>query len=40
MEKINIMLYNKIETIYVRDIEGTKKLIEGQFRNPMIDISK
>ena len=34
------MLYNKIETIYVRDIEGTKKLIEGQFRNPMIEYLK
>lgn len=34
------MLYNKIETIYARDIEGTKKLIEGQFRNPMIEYLK
>ena len=29
--------YNKIETIYERDIEGTKKLIEGRFRNGTVE---
>lgn len=28
--------YHKIETLFQRDIEGTKKLIEGQFRNETI----
>ena len=28
--------YEKIETIYARDIEGTKKLISGVFRNPTV----
>jgi len=28
--------YHKIETLYVRDIEGTKKLIEGSFRNEAV----
>lgn len=34
------MLYNKIETPYARDIEGTKHLIKGQFRSPMIEYIK
>ena len=25
--------YHKIETLYQRDIEGTKQLIEGKYRN-------
>ena len=29
--------YNKIETIYERDIDGTKKLIEGKFRNEAVE---
>lgn len=29
--------YTKIETIFERDMEGTKKLIEGKFRNEMVD---
>ena len=29
--------YNKIETIYERDIDGTKKLIEGKFRNKTVE---
>lgn len=29
--------YNKIETIYERDIDGTKKLIEGKFRNETVE---
>lgn len=27
--------YHKIETLYNRDVKGTKKLIEGDFRNPV-----
>lgn len=29
--------YEKIETLYVRDTSGTKKLIEGKFRDPTIE---
>lgn len=32
--------YTKIETIYERDIEGTKKLIEGKFRNENVKYLK
>jgi hypothetical protein len=32
--------YHKIETVYERDTTGTKKLIEGQFRNPTVDYLK
>jgi len=32
--------YHKIETLFERDIEGTKKLIEGKFRNPAIEFLK
>lgn len=32
--------YNKIETIFNRDIEGTKRLIEGSFRNPTVEFLK
>ena len=28
--------YNKIETLYERDLEGSKKMIEGKFRNPTV----
>lgn len=28
--------YNKIETVFERDVEGTKKLIEGKYRNPTV----
>lgn len=31
------MLYHKIETLYKRDMEGNKKLIEGEFRNPAVE---
>src|SRR5690606_6407200 len=31
---------HKIETLFVRDMEGTKKLIEGEFRNPLIEYIK
>lgn len=29
--------YNKIETLYERDMNGSKKLIEGKFRNPAVE---
>ena len=32
--------YNKIETLYERDLEGTKKLMEGVFRNPTVEYLK
>ena len=32
--------YNKIETIFNRDMEGTKKLIEGSFRNETVEYLK
>ena len=31
------MFYNKIETVFNRDINGTKKLIEGSYRSSMIE---
>lgn len=32
--------YTKIETLYNRDIEGTKKLIEGSWRNETVEFLK
>lgn len=32
--------YTKIETLYERDMEGTKQLIEGKFRNPAVEFLK
>ena len=32
--------YEKIETLYARDIEGTKKLMPGVFRNPTVEFLK
>ena len=32
--------YNKIETLYERDLEGSKKMIEGKFRNPAVEYLK
>lgn len=32
--------YNKIETLYKRDMEGTKQLLEGEFRNPTVEFLK
>ena len=29
--------YNKIDTVYERDVDGTKKLIEGKFRNETVE---
>ena len=32
--------YNKIDTLYKRDMEGSKKLLEGEFRNPAVEFLK
>lgn len=32
--------YHKIDTIFERDMEGSKKLIEGKFRNPAVEFLK
>ena len=32
--------YTKIETIFERDMQGTKKLIEGKFRNETVEFLK
>lgn len=32
--------YNKIETLWERDMDGSKKLIEGKFRNPTVEFIK
>ena len=32
--------YNKIDTLYKRDMEGTKRLLEGEFRNPTVEFLK
>ena len=32
--------YNKIETLWERDMDGSKKLIEGRFRNPTVEYLK
>ena len=32
--------YTKIETIFQRDMEGSKKLIEGLYRNPVVEYLK
>ncbi len=32
--------YNKIETLWQRDMEGSKKLMEGVFRNPTVEFLK
>ncbi len=32
--------YHKIETLFERDMEGNKKLIEGRFRNEAVDFLK
>lgn len=29
--------YNKIETVFERDTQGTRKLIDGKFRNPTVE---
>ena len=29
--------YNKIDTLYKRDMEGTKRLLEGEFRDPVVE---
>ena len=35
-----MQLYHKIETLFKRDMEGTKKLIEGEFRNECMEYLK
>ena len=32
--------YNKIETLWQRDLDGTKQLMEGVFRNPTVEFLK
>jgi len=32
--------YHKIETIFERDMDGNKKIIEGKFRNPLVEYLK
>ena len=32
--------YIKIDTLYKRDMEGSKKLLEGEFRNPTVEFLK
>ena len=32
--------YDKIETLYARDIDGTKQLIPGKYRNPTVEFLK
>lgn len=32
--------YHKIETLYNRDVDGTKKLIDGSFRNDTVEFLK
>ena len=32
--------YTKIETVFERDMDGTKKLIEGKFRNETVEFLK
>lgn len=32
--------YNKIETLWKRDMDGTKKLLDGEFRNPTVEFLK
>ena len=35
-----IEYYHNIETLYKRDMEGSKRLIEGEFRNPTVEFLK
>lgn len=32
--------YNKIDTLYIRDIDGSKKLIEGEYRSKEVEFCK
>lgn len=34
------MLYNKIETVFNRDVNGTKKLIDGDYRSSLVEYLK
>ena len=35
-----IEYYHKIDTLYKRDMDGSKKLLEGEFRNPTVEFLK
>ena len=35
-----MVTYTKIETLFSRDMEGTKKLVEGDFRNETVEFLK
>lgn len=35
--RLNEIMYHKIETVFNRDIEGSKKLIEGSWRNETVE---
>jgi hypothetical protein len=39
-ENISEKLYHKIEGLYERDMEGTKELIIGKYRNPLVEYLK
>mgnify|MGYP003295282285 CR=1 FL=1 len=32
--------YHKIDTLFERDVQGTKKLVEGQYRNPTVEMCR
>lgn len=37
---MNIPVYHKIDNVFERDVEGSKKLIEGKFRNKAVEFLK
>ena len=37
---MNITVYHKIDNVFERDVEGSKKLIEGKFRNKAVEFLK
>ena len=40
MSDFKMIEYNKIDTLYKRDMEGSKRLLEGEFRNPTVEFLK
>lgn len=40
MSDFKMVEYNKIDTLYKRDMEGSKRLLEGEFRNPTVEFLK
>ena len=40
MTDFKMIEYNKIDTLYKRDMEGSKRLLEGEFRNPTVEYLK